>query len=218
MSRVKDLSGLAFGRLTVKARAENDNHRRCQWICVCVCGKEKVVRGVDLQSGKTKSCGCYSLDRTKERATKHGMHKTRLYTEWMAMKTRCYNSHHQRYPIYGGRGITVCPEWRESFEAFRDWALANGYRDDLTLDRKDTDGNYCPENCRWATQKEQANNRRNTRLITYKGKTQTISQWSKETGIPHHIIAGRVSAGWTAEDIFTKEARKYHSRNLHREG
>lgn len=120
------------------------------------------------------------------------------------MLNRCYNANHKYYNRYGGRGITVCDEWKNNFQAFYDWAISNGYRDDLTLDRKDNDNGYSPENCRWTTKKEQSNNRENNIVITYNGKTQTLSQWAEEIRIPYHKLLVRIKRGWSVERAFTK--------------
>lgn len=129
----------------------------------------------------------------------HGQSASRLYTIWCALKRRCNNKNGEQYKDYGGRGVTVCDEWR-SFEPFRDWAMANGYRDDLTIDRKDNNGNYCPENCQWVSRKEQANNRRNTIKIEFDGMSKTLSEWSEIVGIPYLTIWKRVyQRGWPIE-------------------
>lgn len=116
---------------------------------------------------------------------------------------RCFNENHQSYPHYGGRGITVCEEWRDNFQAFYDWAMANGYSDNLTIDRKDNDGNYEPSNCRWATNKEQANNKRNNRIITFEGETHDVTKWSEIKGIPRATIYTRLCRGWDIEKVLT---------------
>lgn len=200
-----DLTGKRFGMLTVLTRADNTPGGKTRWDCVCDCGDYATVRGEDIRSGKIKSCGCLRKKTAAAQGktnTSHGGTGTRLYAEWNGMRGRCENSNGLPYSNYGGRGIVVCDEWRDSFEAFREWALANGYRDDLTLDRKDTNGPYSPDNCRWATMKEQQNNRRNNRLITHDGKTQTIAQWADQTGIAAATISWRLQAGWPASDLF----------------
>lgn len=200
-----DLTGQRFGRLFV-IRRDDSRKKAAYWLCRCDCGNEKVVQGCHLRSGATVSCGCFHMENAfKSNWSTHGAYKTRLYTEWISMKGRCHNKNNRRYSNYGGRGIKVCPEWRDSFEAFRDWALANGYQDDLTIERKDVNGDYCPENCCWATQKEQQNNRRNNHLLTYNGRTQTLTQWAAETGINEMALSARINKlHWSTERALTE--------------
>ena len=200
MKKAVDLTGLRFGRLVVKER-DWSKKKAAYWFCLCDCGNTATVQATHLRSGATQSCGCLHDESSRKTTWKtHGAYKTRIYQTWLGMKGRCYNERNSRYPNYGGRGITVCEEWRDSFEAFRDWAMANGYRDDLTIERKDVNGDYCPENCCWATQKEQQNNRSNNLMLTHNGKTQTITQWAKETGINEMALRSRIKKlNWTPE-------------------
>lgn len=130
----------------------------------------------------------------------HGKRKTRLYTIWSNIKTRCLNKNDPHYERWGARGISICDEWRENFQAFYDWAMSHGYSDDLSIDRIDNDGNYCPENCRWVTVKENNQNKRNCILITYDGITMSAAAWSAKLGLGKDTIRQRYHKGWTPEE------------------
>lgn len=140
---------------------------------------------------------------------KHGGKHTRLYNIWCGMKSRCYNKNDSHYPRWGGRGIQVCSEWLLDFDNFQVWALHNGYADNLTIDRINNDGNYCPANCRWVTVAEQNNNQRTNRLITYNGKTQNLKQWSKELHINYGTLLFRLDAlNWSIDKAFTTAVKR----------
>ena len=160
MCKMIDLTGKRFGRLWVISKYGHTAYRRITWLCSCDCGNECVVSGDSLKSGRSRSCGCI---RKEGNQTTHGMSYTKLYNSYRAMKERCYLTSHIAYKNYGGRGITICEEWKNSFEAFADWSMANGYKNGLTIDRIDTNGNYEPANCRWITIQEQQQNKRNTK-------------------------------------------------------
>lgn len=139
---------------------------------------------------------------------KHGLYGTRIYRIWQGMKYRCYNPKAYGYKWYGGRSIKVCDEWRNDVVAFWNWAQENGYADNLTIDRIDSNGDYCPENCRWATYKEQANNQSTNRPIAYKGVTKNLNQWIEDLGLNFTMTHDRLRMGWTVEDAFEKPKRK----------
>lgn len=193
--RLIDLTGQRFGRLVVVERAET------KWLCKCDCGNTKAVLGGHLRSGDIKSCGCLQ----NEQRTKHGMRNTRVYKIWCAMKERCYYKTHKDFKNYGGRGIIVCDEWKENFQAFYDWAMSNGYEENLTIDRIEVNGNYEPSNCRWASCKDQNNNRSNNHILILKNESHTITEWSRITGIPLSTIKTRINSGWTIEKALTKK-------------
>lgn len=161
--KLDDLTGRKFNRLTVIEKAGNDKYGHPKWKCICDCGNETIVLASQLRTGNTKSCGCLVKETNVKLRTTHGMKKSRIYRTWINMKVRCTYQKDKCYKDYGGRGITVCSEWMDSFQAFYDWAMKNGYNDDLTIDRKDVNGNYCPENCKWITMAEQQKNKRNSK-------------------------------------------------------
>ena len=204
MSRLIDLTGQRFGRLVVKGRGKTKKRIKggtiVYWICCCDCGNLVEVVGGDLKNRYTQSCGCLARENARERSTKHGMAGTRLYETWLGMKDRCYNPKDRSFKYYGELGIKVCNEWQK-FETFCQWALANGYADNLTIDRIDVNGNYEPSNCRWATRKEQANNKTTNRYITFEGKTKTLKQWSEILNISYAALQYRVDNSWSFEKI-----------------
>ena len=169
MAPKKDMTGMVFGRLTVVKDSGRRRRGYVLWDCECSCGKVVTVSVGDLRSGNTRSCGCLHDEVSRINITgvrgpiKHGGTGSRLYGIWNGMKTRCHNDHCKDFRYYGGRGISVCEEWRNDFSAFVAWALQNGYSDDLTIDRIDVNGNYEPQNCKWSTRAEQSRNQRRTK-------------------------------------------------------
>lgn len=206
MSKLQDLTGLKFGRLTVIRRDGSDNSNHATWLCRCECGNEVIVSAYSLKSGNTNSCGCYQKDKAREAKTTHGLAYSKLYTIWFNMKQRCSNSKTTHYCYYGGRGITYCQEW-EDFKPFNDWAMNNGYKEGLSIDRIDVNGNYEPSNCRWATTEEQANNMRTNRLLTYNGETHNMKQWSKIMNIKYMTLYSRLRRGLSIEEALTYKKR-----------
>ena len=208
----EDLTGQRFGRLVAISRAETIKSTT-RWYCKCDCGNTKIVTAGNLKNGTTTSCGCYALEGHKMVNITHGDCYRRIYKMYRGTKYRCDNKNNQAYNLYGGRGIIVCPEWlgEKGYQNFLKWSMNNGYMENLTLDRIDPNGNYEPNNCRWVTIAEQQNNKRSNSLITYNGKTQNITQWSKEIGIKIGTISYRKRHGWTDEECITgiKNGRSY---------
>jgi hypothetical protein len=199
MSRLIDLTGRRFGRLVAIKQVGKNKSGYQMWLCMCDCGGVSVVNYHNLKNNHTQSCGCLRRERTVETNTTHGLRKTRLYRIWCHMRERCYYPKENRYAQYGGRGITVCDEWKNDFQAFYDWAMANGYNDDLSIDRIDVNGNYEPSNCRWATLEEQANNKRTSHLITIGGETFTLSEWLAKVNLTRRAFYDRVKKGMSEE-------------------
>lgn len=184
-----DITGKTYGYLTVIERHGLDNSRRnSTWLCKCKCGNYSIVTRSSLVSGKTVSCGCRQYE---SKNFTHNMSKTRIYREWRAMRRRCYKAQKNDFPNYQGKGIIVCDEWKDDFLAFRDWAYANGYSDDLTIDRIDNDKGYSPENCRWVTNAEQQRNKSTTIKILYNGEYRCLKTVCTEIGFPYKLAHQR---------------------------
>lgn len=192
--------GMKYGRLTVIDTAPDavapSGRKSKRWLCQCDCGNQSIVYDSSLRTGGTKSCGCLRREVAGDKARTHGLSHSRLRNVWRLMLERCTQENNKSYYLYGGKGITVCDEWH-NFLAFAEWSFANGYKDGLTIDRIDSNKNYCPENCRWVTRKVQNNNTNRNHLITWNGRTQTMAQWAEETGLPYSTIKSRINKhGW----------------------
>ena len=184
-----DLTDKTFGRWTVKSRAGSARGNRPLWKCVCVCGKEGIVRGETLRNGSSKSCGCLRKEIMRNMQLTHGLTGTPTKRVWDHMNTRCYNKNSKDYKNYGGRGITVCKHW-EKFENFLEDMGRKPPK--LTIERKDNSRGYSPDNCRWATLKEQQRNRRDNLIINYQGKSQCLSAWAEELKVCYSTLYGRI--------------------------
>ena len=224
MPQFIDLTGQQFGRWTVIDRGADhftkSGTRLTMWNCVCECGTPKVVSTQSLRKGTSTSCGCYAKEnksrllakRNRENA-KHGASRERLHAVWSGMVNRCYNPHNNCFQLYGARGISVCEEWKSDYMVFKKWALENGYDElagygECTLDRINNSKGYAPDNCRWVSAEEQANNRRSNVIITAFGKTQNLLAWAKETGINYGTLRKRiVDKKWSAEQALTEPVR-----------
>lgn len=197
MKKSSDLTGNRFGALVVVELGGKYPSGNLYWRCKCDCGNYTNTTGSNLRAGKSISCGrCTASERATQRNYKHGGFGTRLYEIWRQMHRRCYGKNTKAYQDYGGRGITICEEWRE-FGPFKEWALANGYTENLTIDRIDVNGDYCPENCRWATMKQQANNRRSAHYVSYGDETHTVSEWADIYAVDQRKLWQRLNKkGW----------------------
>ena len=217
MGQFIDLTGKKFNLLTVMYRGPDyispSGMHMVRWYCKCDCGNPELtlVSGCSLKSKTSpiKSCGCLMKYRSKPTHTTHGGSYERLYGVWCSMKSRCYYQGDKNYKNYGGRGIIVCDEWRNSYNNFKSWALSNGYQADAPrgkcmIERIDVNGNYCPENCVWKTNKEQANNKTNNHLVEHQGETHTISEWAGILNMAYNTLLNRINHGWTIERALTE--------------
>ncbi len=202
------LAGARFGRLTVLHQEGFDKYRHPLWLCRCDCGTEKNIGVQPLRSGDTVSCGCQQREAAAATSvrvrTTHGRSPRAVYTKWRSMLARCYNRKHKSFNSYGGRGITVCDEWRTEFTGFRNWALANGYAPGLTLERANNSLSYDPSNCKWATYREQAQNRRSSVYLTINGITLAISEHARRNDMLPETLASRWSRGVRGEQLFAR--------------
>lgn len=205
-----DLTGRRFGKWTVLYKIEKgvEKRRNPAWMCRCDCGREERRRAIVLVRGESVRCGSCNNAGNKGKTT-HGGSKHPLYGVWKAMRQRCNNDWHPEYCRYGQRGISVCPEWNNDFAAFYEWALGHGYGRGLTIERIDNNAGYSPVNCRWATPKEQAYNRRDNHWVDICGKTKTITQWADENGIDCATLAGRIARGIKGKNLLRPADQRY---------
>lgn len=179
-SLFKDETGNVYGRLTV-LRVGVYNRLGYKWICLCECGKETEVQGTFLRNGNTRSCGCLAVETAAAREWKHGKSHTKVHRTWQQMWNRCTNANSNSYRNYGERGIKVCDRWREFTNFYED--MGDPPSEDHSIERIDNEGDYTPDNCCWATDKEQCSNRRNNIRVEYDGRTQTLKQWAEELNL-----------------------------------
>lgn len=202
VAKYLDLTGQRYGRLTVaELFPERTSGGKARWLCRCECGATTTVDARNLRSGSITSCGCYRRDRAEHLTARHRQSKTPEHNTWRQMRARCTNARHQKFPDYGGRGITVCSEWN-SFERF----LADmGPRPSPkhSIDRKDNDGPYAPSNCRWATSPQQRRNTRTNTRLTHRGRTLTLTDWAIDLGLAVNTLSRRLTKGWSVERALT---------------
>lgn len=196
-NRLKDISGQKFGRWTVNKYVGNGH-----WECKCECGKIVIVIGMNLKNGSSRSCGCLHRELQPaisiKASTKHGMWRTPEYKAWAAMRSRCLNPNNRNWHRYGGRGVRICAEWDSFDKFFQDMGLRPS--DKHSLDRSDNGLLYSKATCRWATAREQTNNTRRNRRITYQGRTMTIAEWARAFGAKDSVVRGRIKMGWNIEE------------------
>lgn len=219
-----DLTEKKFGRLTVIKRVENDKYGTSRWLCKCDCGGETITSSGHLNSGHTKSCGCYNKEIAKQKSLgnkhfyKHGLSKDKNFKRISyirtSMKSRCYNPKNHNYLNYGGRGIKICNEWLNDENGilnFYNWAVQNGYKNNLTIDRIDVNGNYEPNNCRWATAKEQSRNKRNNKKIFYNGELRKVVDIAEEINIDYRILEERLRRNWSVERTLHQPLKRVYN-------
>lgn len=205
-----DITGKRFGRYVVLRFAGKNKHNQSTWLCRCDCGREKVVQGLALKSGRTKSCGCLSAEKRRAKLIKHGHTAhgvvTQEYSAWTNMRNRCNNPNDDRFADYGGRGITVCERWNDFDKFLAD--MGQKPSDDHQLDRKDNDRGYSPDNCRWATRKQQQRNMRSNRLVSYSGETRSVTEWAERLEINAITLWARLNRGWTIDEAMNTAVKK----------
>ena len=192
----KNIIGKKFGRLRVVEYIGPDSRGRSVMRCTCDCGNQKNAHIGALRSGDAKSCGCITRENNATRAAKHNSSYTKLYKVWRHIKDRCFNENTENYKHYGGRGITMCSEWKDSFIAFQEWALTAGYKEGMSIDRINVDGDYSPDNCRWTTSLEQARNKRNSWRITINGENKHATEWCAIYNVSYGAAYSRKRKGW----------------------
>lgn len=199
--RKHEAQGQRFGRWIALSEAPARGKSRL-WNCLCDCGTKKEVWMESLISGKSTSCGCFQQEQVIRTHTRHAMSKSPEFRAWAKMLDRCHNPRNESYRHYGGRGISVCSEWAESFDAFFE-SMGTRPTSKHSIERRDNNGNYEPSNCFWATRLEQARNTSRTRMIEAFGERKLLSEWSYFTGLPETTIRSRLRRGWNAERALT---------------
>ncbi len=207
MSKSIDSIGKVYGQLTILSIDGINKKGHCRNVTAkCECGTIKQFNLRSIKAGHTKSCGCFKKQFVTKKNTTHGLRFHPLYPIWLGMKKRCYNTHTKDYKGYGAKGIFICDEWLHNFKSFHDWAILNGWKKELSIDRYPNKiGPYAPDNCRFATVKEQNRNTRRNRLITYNQQTKCLSEWSEILNIPLHTLKRRLNRNkWSVEKSFAQ--------------
>ncbi len=208
--RLEIKAGDRFGRLTIIRELSKYKQKR-YFLCRCECGNTRRVRLVAMRAGEIKSCGCLRDEQNRVAGYKHGLHGSGPYWSWRDMKQRCFNLNNVSYKYYGGRGITICEEWLE-YENFYAWAIENGHKSGLTIERINNNGNYEPKNCCWIPAQKQSENTRRSKYISYQGETKILKHWAKATGIRYSVLQARFANGWSTEKALNTPVRKQVAR------
>lgn len=199
MSKLIDMTGKRYGMLEVIGRAPRRGKQGTFWECKCDCGNTTIVSSSGLKRG-TRSCGCLKGIVSKQRSTTHGMTKSKLYYCWSNVKQRCCCETNKAFKNYGGRGIKMCEDWKNSFESFARWAASAGYKEGLTIERIDVNGDYCPENCKWISLSDQATNRRSNIVVDYNGESHCLSEWCEMYDVDYYLVYNRMHKNhWSFE-------------------
>ena len=214
MGKIKDITGNKYGKLTVISSV-GSRHKKIYWLCQCECGNKTEVSGVSLRNNNTKSCGC--LKHTRRDMGAHNLSKTRINNIYHNMKQRCDNPNCNVYSNYGGRGITVCEEWKRDFMSFYNWAMEHGYKDTLSIDRIDVNGNYEPNNCRWVTQKKQMSNTRRNLIYSIDNEQLCLSEWCEKYKMPYWTVLRRIQRGYDIKTALTKPLDITRRNKLYKE-
>jgi hypothetical protein len=199
-----DLTGDKYGKLTVIELAVDEVGKKKKWRCICECGRESIVAGSNLRSGHTVACMRCRGEATSERITTHGKSKEPIYRVWESMKSRCERPEVKSFKDYGGRGISVCEEWHDP-STFFGWAMSNGYKSGMEIDRIDVNGNYCPDNCRLVSRLENSNNKTNNKVIEHNGEKKTLAEWARYYGVNYKNLSRNLKKGYTLDEAVNRD-------------
>lgn len=213
MANYKDLTGQKFNRLTAIKIVGQSKNRINLWLCKCDCGNEHITTTTGLLTGQCKSCGCLQKEKVSKLSYKHGLHKSKIYGIWQAIKRRCYKDIGYKSKYYKDKNIKVCDDWLDKengFMNFYRWSMENGYKEGLTIDRIDNNGNYEPNNCRWVDMYVQNNNTSSNKYVTYNNETHTVAEWCRKLNLNYHRTICRLLSGWSVEKAFTTPKLEKH--------
>ena len=215
MSIIIDLKGNTYGDLKVIDLAFDEAGKKKKWLCECKCGEKTIVSGSNLRSGKTQRCKKCGLKVSASKRKVHGKTNTKLYNVWNTMLTRCHNPNSKSYNYYGRKGIVVCEEWHEA-KKFFEWAKNNGYKEGLEIDRINTEGNYCPNNCRWVKRLQNSNNKSNNKVLEHNGETKTLAEWARYFGVNYKNLSRNIIKGYSLIEAVNREKNNDKTHRVRR--